>query len=232
MSNPNWSQVLEGTFSKPRLARYAANPRGADAAIAYAHNMLLAEAIMPCLHVLEVALRNAVHNALRKKYSRPDWWEEAASLSDKDHREIKKTKEHIQGKGHALTPDKVVSELNFGFWVSLFNTRHETEFWKELRMAFPRCPKAKRQRKEISKALSTARDLRNRAAHHDALLWLSPDMRNQYLICIDIIGWIDPQLKPWLSQFDKFLQAWGNWMETPKAAQSVITTKENPAHIL
>lgn len=224
--------MLEGTFSKPRLARYAANPRGAEAAIAYAHNMLLAEAIMPCLHALEVALRNAVHNVLKKKYSRPDWWEEVASFSDTDRNEIKKTEAHIRKKRHALTPDKVVSELNFGFWVSLFNTRHEKELWKELRMAFPRCPKAKRQRHEISKALSTARELRNRAAHHDALLWLVPDMRQQYLICIEIIGWIEPQLKPWLSQFDKFIQAWSNWMNAPKVTSPPLRVQESPAHSL
>ncbi|MBX8485812.1 hypothetical protein [Pseudomonas cichorii] len=53
--------LLEKMFSKPRIARYTVNPRGAAPEIAYQHNLELAESIMPCLHVLEVALRNAIH---------------------------------------------------------------------------------------------------------------------------------------------------------------------------
>ncbi|NWD34209.1 hypothetical protein HX793_30930, partial [Pseudomonas reactans] len=125
---------------------YSVNPSGADASTAYIHNLLLAESIMPCLHVLEVALRNAIHSQLKKKYARPDWWEAVATFNTDEHKTIIAAKAKITSKSHACTPDRLVSELSFGFWTSLFNARHETELWKELRLAFPRCPKARRKR--------------------------------------------------------------------------------------
>lgn len=217
MSNQIPGALLESIFSKPRIVRYATNPRGADAAVAYLHNLQLAESIMPCLHILEVALRNAVHLQLKAKYARADWWEAVATFTAKDVAEIAGTKQKIGFKAHAATPDRIVSELSFGFWTTLFNKRHEVELWKELRLAFPRCPKNKRQRHEISKALNVARELRNRAAHHDALLWLNPDMRHSYQVCLEVIGWLEPQLKPWLATFDRFPQSWASWMGCPAA---------------
>ncbi|MFJ4155758.1 Abi family protein [Pseudomonas sp. NPDC089752] len=212
MTNPDWSQSLEQAFSKPRLARYAINPRKTKAATAYAHNMLLGQALYPCLHVLEISLRNSMHQALRLKYGRADWWEDATSFTAADRSEIEKARNAIKAKRHVVTPDKIVSDLSFGFWVSLLNTRHEHEFWKVLRLAFPRCPKQRRQRNDISKILNLIRDLRNRTAHHDALLWLQPDIRQRHMLCLEVIGWVDPDLKPWLTQYDAFPQAWSNWI--------------------
>ncbi len=87
--------------------------------------MLLGQAIYPCLHVLEVSLRNAMHRALQLKYGRSDWWEAAESLTAVDRSEIEKAKASLRVKRHAATPDKIISDLSFGFWVSLLNTRHE-----------------------------------------------------------------------------------------------------------
>ncbi|WP_455922310.1 hypothetical protein [Pseudomonas putida] len=74
MSNAIAESALESLLSKPRIARYAVNPRGAAASVAYLHNLQLAESIMPCLHILEVALRNAIDRQLKAKYGRTDWW--------------------------------------------------------------------------------------------------------------------------------------------------------------
>ena len=79
--------------------------------------MLLGQAIYPCLHVLEVSLRNAMHRALRIKYGRAD-----------------------------------------------------------------------------------------------ALLWLDPDIRQRHLLCLEVIGWVSPELKPWLTRYDGFPEAWSNWV--------------------
>ncbi|EIK97679.1 hypothetical protein PMM47T1_04184 [Pseudomonas sp. M47T1] len=215
MSNAIAESVLESLFSKPRIARYAVNPRGAAASVAYLYNLQLAESIMPCLHILEVALRNAIDRQLKARYGRTDWWSIAPTLTPKEIEVISSAQRNIQMKRHAATPDRIVSELSFGFWVALFNLRHESELWKELRLAFPRCPKNKRKRTEISKALNMARDLRNRVAHHDALLWLQPDMQHGYQVCLEVIGWLDPQLKAWLRTVCRFPVLWGNWMNCP-----------------
>ena len=59
----NWND-LEKHFSPARLGRYRA-ARGGDAekaAADYSSNVLLSEAMMPMLNVLEIALRNGILN--------------------------------------------------------------------------------------------------------------------------------------------------------------------------
>lgn len=224
--------VLEGAFSKPRFTRYAINPSGADAPTAYMHNLLLAESIMPCLHVLEVALRNAIHSQLTRQYGRPDWWESVSTFGRDDQKIIHAAKGKITSKSHVYTPDRLISELSFGFWTSLFNARHETELWKALRLAFPRCPKHRRKRNEVSRALTVARNLRNRAAHHDALLWLQPNMLSGYQVCIEVVGWLEPQLKVWLAPFDRFPQTWTAWMTCTSDVQSAKASISAPPKTL
>ena len=70
----NWND-LEKHFSPARLGRYRA-ARGGDvgrAAADYASNVLLSEAMVPMLNVLEIALRNGIHARLSRLYGRADW---------------------------------------------------------------------------------------------------------------------------------------------------------------
>lgn len=72
----DWT-VLERHFSPTRLGRYRASCGGdvAKAAQAYVHNLVLAAAMVPMLSVLEIALKNGVHQRLTAHYRRDDWWE-------------------------------------------------------------------------------------------------------------------------------------------------------------
>ncbi|MFJ2985083.1 MULTISPECIES: hypothetical protein [unclassified Pseudomonas] len=45
----------------------------------------------------------------------------AHSFTAADRSEIEKAKNSIKAKRHVATPDKVISDLSFGFWVSLLN---------------------------------------------------------------------------------------------------------------
>lgn len=73
------------------------------------------------------------------------------------------------------TPDKVIAELTFGFWSTLFNTAYQAALWQPLRKAFPHCPKVARQRATTSPVGNRLRDLRNRAFHYEPILWVTPD---------------------------------------------------------
>lgn len=56
-------KLRETVFSAPRMGRYL-NSYGGDAlraAVAYDHNVRLAQALMPALQTMEIVLRNAVH---------------------------------------------------------------------------------------------------------------------------------------------------------------------------
>lgn len=209
----NWND-LEKHFSTARLGRYR-NSCGGDearAARAYVSNMLLAEAMMPMLNVLEIALKNGIHRRLTLAYGRSDWWEAwAGNIDFQWHsKEVGSAKDKLNRRAEAVTPDKIIAELTFGFWSSLFNVRLQTVLWKDLRLVFPRCPKAQRQRHTISSALNQVRDLRNRIFHHEQLLWLNPPLIDLHAKGIEVVGWLDPQLPPWLSQYDRLPSTWAS----------------------
>lgn len=207
----DWSD-LEKHFSAARLGRYRASCNGDvnRAARAYVNNMLLAEATMPMLNVLEIALKNGVHQRLTILYKRSDWWE--YWVHDPSFvwqvREVINAKAKLQRRAEALTPDKIIAELPFGFWSSLFNVQFQTILWKDLRLVFPRCPKPQRQRHTVSSALHQIRELRNRVFHHEQLLWLSPSLIDLHSKGVEVIGWLDPKLPPWLAGYDRLPASW------------------------
>lgn len=207
----NWIH-LERHFSAARLARYKALCAGDEvgAASVYVNNMLLAGAMTPMLSVLEIALRNGIHRRMSALYQRPDWWEVLAiNLAfARQTKEVNGAKDRLQRRAETATSDKIVAELNFGFWNSLFNGGFTTVLWKDLRLVFPHCPKTLRKRTPISSALNQMRDLRNRVFHHEPLLWLHPDLPGLHARGMEVIGWIDPQLVDWLAGYDPLPATW------------------------
>lgn len=203
---------LEKHFSPARLGRYRVACGGdeARAANAYVHNMLLGEAMMPVLSVLEIALRNGIHRRLSTVYRRSDWWEawNGNASFDWQRREVVNAASKLKRRLEPATPDKVIAELAFGFWSSLFNVQFQDILWKELRLVFPRCAKAQRQRHTISSALNQIRELRNRFFHHEQLLWINPSLLELHSRGIEVIGWLDPQLPQWISLHDRLPAVW------------------------
>lgn len=130
------------------------------------------------------------------------------------NKEVANAKAKLARRHEAQTPDKVLAELTFGFWSSLFNTQFQTALWKDLRLVFARCPKPQRQRHNISAALNQIRDLRNRVFHHEPLLWLTPTLLDQHAVGLTVINWIDPQLGQWLSSHDRLPTTWAGWVAT------------------
>lgn len=159
----NWTD-LEKHFSSARLGRYRASCDGdeARAAKAYGNNILLAEAMMPMLSILEIALRNGIDRRLSARYQRADWWETWTGdpAFAWQSREVGNVKNKLQRRTELVTTDKIIAELAFGFWSSLFNGSFQSILWKDLRLVFPRCPKHQRQRQTVSSALNQIRDLR------------------------------------------------------------------------
>lgn len=212
----DWAK-MEKHFSCARTGRYKKARQGNEvrAAADYSRNMLLAEAMMPMLNVLEIALRNALNGRLVQLYGREDWW---VAWDGKPRfarllKSIEDVKSKLAARKERVTPDKILAELTFGFWSSLFNAQLQAELWKSLRLAFPRCPKDQRKRHTVSAALNQVRDLRNRVFHHEPLLWLTPDLFEQHGRGVKVINWLDPQLGAWLRRHDRLAAIWRNGVD-------------------
>ncbi|HEU5471840.1 MAG TPA: hypothetical protein VFV67_14410 [Actinophytocola sp.] len=97
----------------------------------------------------------------------------------------------IDRRRKEVTADRVVAELNLGFWVALLGRglNYETRLWRPaLRLAFPRYTGG---RAALHEELETVRLLRNRISH------LEPIHRRHHLADYDkilrIVGYISPE---------------------------------------
>lgn len=215
---------LEQLVSQSRLDKY--RPRDRDdleTVVAYLWNVSLSESLLQCIAAMEIALRNAIHTAFSKHAGTDQWfW---AILKGNDLKVLNDRWTKLATKlRQPPTPGKVIAELTFGFWPFLFEHRYHDLWWNDkeamLRTVFPNLPTGlpphlKIDRAEILKRLHLFRDLRNRAMHHEPILFgiSRPDLGNPppvvavdaiHVQIVEMLNWIDPQCALTLSFVDRF----------------------------
>lgn len=189
---------LQRACSRERLAPY--RPPGGDdleAAANYLWNVALCEALDPTLQIIEVALRNSIHDAAGALLDRPSWSDPPSMNDPKRHiqREQVATARANWAKnarrkhppGAALppaTPGQIVAELLFGFWTGVMNRPSIGPFWPAaptardpgiLAAAFPKVPTRYRSREPLFHRFERSRILRNRVFHYEHVWeWRQP----------------------------------------------------------
>jgi hypothetical protein len=185
----------------------------------YRWNAQLASAYWTPIHFLEVAVRNAVHDALTAEAGN-HWWfanQDRTGPADWMHtregdatseaiRKIeeaneKKAREAGEPTPAPVTPGKVVAELPFGFWVGLLSGRREPggsdyhfKVWVQggVSERFAGTPK----RSTLHGRLNALRAFRNRIAHHEHLLNQDLDALSDDLdvilssLCPETAAWV------------------------------------------
>lgn len=167
---PEWLRV---TLSSPRLNRYLAAADGdiQGTLSLYQCNLDLSAAFYGPIHWLEISLRNALHDTLRTKYGRDDWWK-AAPLDDNGRRMVSAASSKVRRSSprRAETcPDDVVAHLTFGFWVSLLSRgdNYDRNLWvPTLHHAFPNFSGPRRV---LHRELNHMVGFRNRIMHHEPI---------------------------------------------------------------
>ena len=201
-------QQVADSLSVERLDAYATDKPGHCITLArYLWNMALCESLYSPLQLCEVALRNAVHRRLTAIINREDWYDARSfTLTDWAADEVDKAKAKICKAKHPVTPGRVVAELHFGFWTSLFEDHYErnTPFLpRGIKAVFPRLPKEQHNRKQQKAMLEKIRTLRNRVFHHERIShW--KDLEDQHADILRVIGWISPELQEMAQALDRF----------------------------
>lgn len=149
MIDPATLQALPRLLSAARFDRYAARYDGRTdlAARLYAWNSEIASAFWGPVGCLEVFVRNALHDELRRG-RRDDWWNDSAvHLLDRERRAVDDATRTLRRRGFTdPEPDQVVAATSFGFWVGLTDAgiprdpiwSYETTLWQpRLVHAFP-----------------------------------------------------------------------------------------------
>lgn len=168
--------------------------------------MKISEAFYPLMSIIEIGLRNNINILLSKKFSSKYWYKTndfnliaIGFLSNTANDTIKSL---LKSKKQP-TSGRVISELNFGYSTSLFDKRYEKELWKNLRLAFPNCPKNIRKRKTISTKLNSIRKFRNRIFHHEPISWNIEALENYHKDLKDAINWLDIELLNWTKEISR-----------------------------
>lgn len=163
----------------------------------YQWNIEVSESFYPLLSILEIGFRNSIDNQLSRRFNDKSWYANEKFLeivSQFQINRINEAKANLLSAKKEITPGRMISELSFGFWTSLFDTKFEMTLWKSLRHSFPHCPKNRRKRKAMSAKFNGIRKLRNRIFHHESITWNLTAIRAYKLEILEGINWIDNEI--------------------------------------
>lgn len=214
---------LVTALSRPRLHVYETAASSAaglraprsnlDLVGAYAHNILVAKDLLPTLHLLEVTLRNSLSAALCKVLKRPDWYDTPGLLGPIQQQQLHQTKSKLGIKRKPLSPDYVVAESTFGFWVGLFGSYYERSLWQRHKTliieTFPHSPRHSRTRRQLGHLLNPLRDLRNNVMHWERVTD-EPHLATRQQDATRLIAWMSPAAAVLLSGLCEFDRALGH----------------------
>ena len=200
LNTKNITQNLSQERFSPYL-NLAANDDSAALRL-YEFNIQLSESFYPSLHNLEISLRNNFHCSISKIYGQ--WWllnrDLISGTNKKEFVNLAKVEE-IVSKSKSLSSGEIVSNLSFGFWVSLLYPNYELSLWRgSLHKIFAQNTKI--TRKEIHQKLETIKRIRNRVAHHEFIL--KHDLKTYHQIIYEILEYLSPELVSWTSKLDRF----------------------------
>lgn len=203
------SQYLSDLYlvlSEERLEAYRPE-NGSDLAMLtnYFWNIDLIEALVPCMHAVELALRNSLHFALAERYGTEMWFYTPGVLDSHGIVNLGRALQYLS-RNQPVTAGKIVSVLNFGFWVSLLAGRYEQSLWQPDGFAlqhhvFPHAVGIGHE--DIAKRFDAILKLRNRCFHHEKI-WNRPNLPQDHLDIHEAIGWISPTLQTAILSADNF----------------------------
>jgi hypothetical protein len=185
---------IRQALSEPRFQTYF-GLAGGDVELAmrqYVWNAALASGLQTPLHLLEVTLRNAVNDRLKRAHG-ANWIDTAGLLKSPETAMVTEAKNYLASRGETATLDKIVAELNFRFWVGIFSRKYDRLWLASLQSLF--APKI--QRHDIHGKLDRLRTLRNRIAHHETIQHrhLMADLND----IKQIVGALSPTMLDWLN---------------------------------
>ncbi len=200
---------ITNVLSKARLTKYqeqSTSKNETELLGLYLWNLALSESLYPSLQMLEIALRNRLYEVISSFYKVGNWLEQHHPLFLKEQERVQEAIKKIRKNGKKISPDRIISELSFGFWTSLFDSRYEHKqlLWPTLlKPVFPYMPARIRTRIYISKILNRIRNLRNRVYHYEPI-WHWHDLENQHKDITNTLMWIEPQLNLFNKPIDRF----------------------------
>ncbi len=214
VDNLSWALPL---ISQPRLAPYLTDADGKLplAVQSYRDNLLTSAALFSWLGFTEIALRNAILNALTPNdVSLEDFdpfithW---SVLSSETKRDYDNAVSRLVTKSQPATTNRIAAELNFGFWRYLLSARYESTLWTPyLQHAFQFGPVKSRHR--VHSEVEVAVVIRNKIAHHERIR--TTQVVEAVTAVEQILTWIEPTALTWARANLPKLEGWSGPPDT------------------
>ena len=195
---------FEATLSLERFTRYLEWAEGdrLRALELYALNTQLSEALYTPLQILEVTLRNCIHTVLTDSLNECWLSNEGFLVLEHQHLQLNKVRQDLASAGREPTPVRIVSALTFSFWVSLLSPGYEVLWQTTLHRIARREDGKGLRRKDLAAPLARIRTLRNRVAHHEAIIhW---DFPKHYSNIMQLTSWLSPAAGDWCKRHSRF----------------------------
>jgi hypothetical protein len=208
--------TLEIGLSAERFSGYLTATQGDrfQAIKRYERNTVLSEALYGVVQGFEVVFRNGLSAPLARAFG-PEWYR-IFEFGSAQRDAVCEAERKILKNGKLITSGRMVSQLTFGFWMALIGPSYEKKLWVPyLHRAFPnaiqRIPLStgelkavKIPRHKIAERIESVKTLRNRIAHHDAIVDLATE--EEYNRILEAIDWICPTTATWVAQTNCLLE--------------------------
>lgn len=177
-----------------------------------------ARALWSPVRDLEVSFRNAAHRQLAGKWGQA-WWV-ARQPNSWGQGEIEAAREKLVRRRRPDSPDDIVAQLSFGFWVSLLSNGNRQGFYRtwywspSLQYLFP---EYRGRRDKLHDQFGRMQTLRNRIAHHERIF--QRHLEEDYRTAMHLLRLVAPGLA---DQHDKY----GQVPEVLARRAAVVTGRE------
>lgn len=196
-------ELLIYYLSQDRLKPYLdlADDDFEEAIKLYTKNKNLSSDLHALLTELEVIFRNSINNILIEEIG-TDWLlEKNTNLNEIQSQAITNVIKSLEKQNKKASNANIVSNLNFGFWVYLFNANYDKTLWRmHLYKIFKNPPKGFKRSKARAK-LEKFKKLRNRISHCENILQYPYEKYPSEII--EFINYINPKIAEWVEEITK-----------------------------
>jgi hypothetical protein len=200
---------LERPISRVRLENYRpANGSDLDMVVNYFYNLERSEALYPTLQAFEIALGNSIHLTLKDHFQTDDWFDRRGFLPAWQRSQISAARATLLKEKKAHDADRIVAELHFGFWHSMFNSPFERGLWRPNHSAlvgqvFPQISRKERNRQSVWDRIDRVRIIRNRVMHYEPI-WYRARLQGGHGSILEALYWISPAMHQTIAMCDRF----------------------------
>lgn len=168
------TKSLEELFSAKRLEAYTkiSDVDSNKKITRYNYNIEMSRAFYPPLHILEVSIRNNLHMAFANYLKDPSWlsnYKKYSIIQSREQKKIDEALKELSKKKKPIEEGRIIAELNFGFWVNLFDRPYTDVHLKTGKEQFPNASAPQRNIEKLRTELNQIRFLRNRIFHYEPI---------------------------------------------------------------